>query len=117
MLEELVPSGPACACMCAGHCADNDKGLCACAPGYGSSDGSGAPGKLGDCASVDVLYGFGQVCGRTLGGWEREGRGGGADSGRSWPSSLASQRRPRACLCARGKSMNGCHRAALLECA
>ena len=39
-------------------CADFRTGLCACGVTYGSGDGEGSDGQLGDCGYVHTYYGF-----------------------------------------------------------
>lgn len=46
-------------CSNRGHC-DFATGRCDCAPQYGSSDGNGNVGRLGDCGVKNVLYELGQ---------------------------------------------------------
>ena len=39
---------------------DTATGRCNCATQFGSGDGAGAKGLLGDCGDDEVVYGFGQ---------------------------------------------------------
>ena len=46
-------------CSNRGHC-DYNTGRCICGLQYGSSDGNGATGRLGDCGNNEALWQFGQ---------------------------------------------------------
>lgn len=48
--------------FCSNHgVCDFDTGVCACDPNYGSSDGKGGPGPIGDCGYHELQHAAGQA--------------------------------------------------------